>query len=89
MAVFNTDIQVPMAINDQERAFFIDLGWRVAELRKQQGITQVQLADTLGVSQQTVQGYEAGRRRIPVSALPILARALGGFFGDLDGRGTD
>jgi len=77
MAVFHHSPHGPMAISDQERAFFIELGLRVAELRKQQGITQVQLAEALGVSQQTMQGYEAGRRRIPVSALTTLARALG------------
>ena len=32
--------------------------------------------ETLGVSQQTVQAYEMGRRRIPVSALPIVAHML-------------
>ena len=34
------------------------------------------MAATLGVSQQTINSYEVGRRRIPVSALPTLARAL-------------
>ena len=77
MAVINHSTHVPMAISDHERAFFVELGLRVAELRKQQNITQVQLAETLEVSQQTMQGYEAGRRRIPVSALPTLASALG------------
>ena len=32
--------------------------------------------ETLEVSQQTVQAYEMGRRRIPVSALPIVAHML-------------
>ncbi len=32
--------------------------------------------ETLGVSQQTVQAYEMGMRRIPVSALPIVAHML-------------
>jgi transcriptional regulator with XRE-family HTH domain len=36
----------------------------------------VQLAEALGVSQQTVQAYEVGRRRIPVSALPVVAKLL-------------
>lgn len=40
-------------------------------------ITQVELAEILGVSQQTVQAYEVGRRRIQVSALPVVARTLG------------
>jgi len=33
----------------------------------------VQLAETLDVSQQTINSYEVTRRRIPVSALPVLA----------------
>jgi transcriptional regulator with XRE-family HTH domain len=65
-----------MAISANERAFFERLGTRVAELRRTQNITQVEMAATLGVSQQTINSYEVGRRRIPVSALPRLARAL-------------
>lgn len=34
------------------------------------------MAEVLGVSQQTVNAYEMGSRRVPVSALPVLARAL-------------
>ena len=62
-----------MAISSDERAFFAQLGAHIAELRKQNGITQVQLAEALDVSQQTVTSYEVARRRVPVSALPILA----------------
>lgn len=65
-----------MAISEDERQFFIELGARVADLRKAQNITQVQMAEALGVSQQTINSYEVGRRRIPVSALPTLARTL-------------
>ena len=36
----------------------------------------MQLAESLGVSQQTINSYEVGRRRIPVSTLPQLARLL-------------
>jgi len=65
-----------VAITQDERAFFAQLGTRVAELRKASNITQVQLAETLGVSQQTVNAYEMGHRRIPVSTLPLLATTL-------------
>jgi transcriptional regulator with XRE-family HTH domain len=65
-----------MTISTEEREFFIQLGERIAALRKTHGVTQVQLAEALGVSQQTVQAYEVGRRRIPVSALPVVARLL-------------
>ena len=53
------------------------MGARIAELRKESSITQVQLAQTMDVSQQTVASWEVGRRGVPVSALPALARALG------------
>jgi len=68
---------IVMAIGEDERAFFVALGARIARLRKEAGITQVQLAQTLEVSQQTVNAYEMGHRRVPVSMLPALARTLG------------
>jgi transcriptional regulator with XRE-family HTH domain len=66
-----------VALSKEERAFFARLGARIAQLRKDQGITQVQLAELLDVSQQTITAYETGRRRIQVSALPVIAHALG------------
>lgn len=72
-----TTHDIPVALSKQELAFFARLGARIAQLRKQHGITQVQLAETLGVSQQTITAYEVGRRRIQVSALPVIAQALG------------
>jgi transcriptional regulator with XRE-family HTH domain len=65
-----------MAISSEERTFFQALGARIAQLRKEQSITQVQLAATLTISQQTMNAYEMGHRRVPVSALPVLATAL-------------
>lgn len=65
-----------MAISSDERAFFVELGARIAGLRKAKGITQVLIAEKLDVSQQTINFYEVGRRRVPVSTLPILARVL-------------
>jgi transcriptional regulator with XRE-family HTH domain len=64
------------SMTQDEKAFFKQLGARIAELRKGAAITQVQLAGTLGVSQQTVASWEVGRRGVPVSMLPALARAL-------------
>jgi transcriptional regulator with XRE-family HTH domain len=77
-----------VAISKDERAFFKRLGARVAELRKQRDITQVQLAEHLGISQQSVNAYETGYRRIPVSALPPLARFLGVTLDELVGETT-
>lgn len=65
-----------IAISDDERAFFIALGQRIAEQRKAQGITQVELAQVLGISQQAMNSFEKGRRRVPVSLLPTIAQTL-------------
>ena len=64
------------SMTQDEKAFFQQLGARIAELRKSATITQVQLADTLSVSQQTVASWEVGRRGVPIATLPALARAL-------------
>ncbi len=65
-----------MAISSDERQFFVTLGERICQLRRSRNVTQTQLAEALGVSQQTVHAYEAGSRRIPVSALPVVASTL-------------
>jgi transcriptional regulator with XRE-family HTH domain len=59
-----------------ERAFFQALGARIAQGRKDADLTQVQLADQLGILQPQLASYEVGRRRVPVSLLSGLARAL-------------
>ena len=76
----------PMAIGKEERIFFARLGERIAKLRKGHAITQAQLAEALQVSQQTIQAYEVGRRRVPVSALPLLARTLNTAIEELLGE---
>ena len=84
-----TLIELPtMTISDNERTFFTGLGERVAQLRKARNITQVQLAELLGVSQQTVQAYEVGRRRLPVSTLRQLAKTLGMSLDELMAEGA-
>lgn len=65
-----------MTISSNERQFFVTMGERIASIRKARNLTQTHLAEALGVTHQTVQGYEAGSRRIPVSALPTVARTL-------------
>lgn len=64
------------AMTHDEKKFFKELGARVATLRKEQGVTQVQLGEMLEIAQQMVASYEIGRRRIPVSMIPRLAHAL-------------
>lgn len=77
-----------MAISQDDREFFVALGSRIAQYRKDSNLTQVQLAETLGVSQPTMNAYELGQRRVPVSALPVLAKALGVGLEELLGEST-
>lgn len=74
-----------MSISAEERDFFVAMGERIAALRRANNVTQVQLAEALGVSQQTLQSYEVGRRRIPVSAMPVVARTLSVSLDELFG----
>jgi len=70
------DCIVGTPMTQDEKQFFRQLGARIAELRKTHGLTQVQLAEALELTQQMVASYEVGRRRVPVSLLPAIAHAL-------------
>jgi transcriptional regulator with XRE-family HTH domain len=56
--------------------FAKELGRRIAAHRKQQGLSQAQLAELVDCSQQMVGDYETGRRRIPACNLASIAEAL-------------
>jgi transcriptional regulator with XRE-family HTH domain len=64
-------------MTSNEEQFFKALGERVAQLRREQNLSQQALADQLGIAQQTFAHYEVGRARMPVSLLPELARIFG------------
>lgn len=63
-------------IKVESRAFFRAMGKRISVLRKEQGMTQAELARALGVAQQTVFAYELGDRRVSVFILDKLAKVL-------------
>jgi transcriptional regulator with XRE-family HTH domain len=69
-------MRMKTATPDQETVFFQELGQRIATLRKQRGLTQTALGETLGLGQTVIASYEIGRRRVPVSLLAPLAKAL-------------
>lgn len=73
-------------ISNEEQVFIAELGRRITALRKEAGMTQTQVAQTLNVSQQAVQAWEAGRRRIQISILPAVARLLSVSLEDLLGE---
>ena len=53
------------------------LGKRVKRLRKEQGIKQTELADSLGISYQYMSMIETGKRQLSLSLLVDLANRLG------------
>jgi transcriptional regulator with XRE-family HTH domain len=63
-------------MNTRDEQFFKELGVRIAQARKDHGLTQNELAEQLGVAQQTLAHYEVGRARMPASMLPTVARLL-------------
>jgi transcriptional regulator with XRE-family HTH domain len=64
-------------VNSKDAQFFKAMGARMASARKAQHRTQQQVADQLGIAQQTLAHYEVGRLRPPASILPPMAEALG------------
>lgn len=61
---------------------------KLKEFRKANGITQVQLAELMGVGQSTICGWERGSVRIPSEKLPLLADLFGCTIDALYGRDT-
>ena len=53
-----------------------EIGKRIRFFRKQKGLTQMQLAEKVGVSFQQIQKYETGRDRISVDRLQQIAQAI-------------
>lgn len=53
------------------------IGQRIAELRKEQGMTQQQLADKCGILRPNIARIEAGRYGITLDVLSRIAQALG------------
>jgi transcriptional regulator with XRE-family HTH domain len=72
--IFKThNIFMPMEKKHFNNAF----GKNLRLLRKQKGLTQVELANTLGCSQTMITTYENGRKKPAVDTLAKLADALG------------
>lgn len=75
-------------MTSDDKQFFRQLGARIAQLRKEHNLTQVQLAEQLGISQQTLAHYEVGRLKVPASMLPTLAQIFGASVDVLLGAGN-
>ncbi|EYU13190.1 MULTISPECIES: helix-turn-helix domain-containing protein [Photorhabdus] len=64
------------AMKTKDETFFKELGARIALARKEQQLTQQQLAEQLGIAQQTMAHYEGGRLKVSAALLPLLAQIL-------------
>lgn len=53
------------------------IGQRIAELRKEQGMTQAQLAEAAGLKQSNVSRIEAGKYATTLDILANITQALG------------
>ena len=60
-----------------KETFAKQLGARLAQVRKAQGVTQSELAKALELSQAVIAQYEAGRKNIPVWRMINMSEALG------------
>jgi len=60
-----------------DQALLDALGQRIAELRRAQGLSQAQLAEQIGVDNQTVQRAERARVSLSLSRVGAIANALG------------
>ncbi len=53
------------------------IGEKIRELRKKKGLSQIELANRIGISFQQIQKYEKGLSKISISRLYQISDALG------------
>jgi len=67
----------------------IETGRRIGKLRKSNNLTQMELADFMGVSYQAVSCWERGVTMPDISKLPDLARIFGVKIDDIFNDNND
>ena len=60
-----------------------EIGKKIKALRKTRGLTQIQLAEALGVERASISNYETGRRMPELSLIKPLCDELGITINDL------
>lgn len=65
------------------------IGQRIANIRREAGLTQQDLAETVGVSRSAVAQWETGRAGQLIPNLTAIAQALGVGNRDTDARGGE
>jgi len=54
-----------------------DIGRRIQKAREESGLSQEELASTLGITQSALSNYELGKRRLYLANLEQIANVLG------------
>jgi transcriptional regulator with XRE-family HTH domain len=55
---------------------FKEIGKKIQQAREERGLTQVELAQTLGITQAALSNYELGKRRLYLHQIEEIARFL-------------
>jgi len=76
-------------VKSKDEQLFKELGTRIAQTRKARSLTQVQLAQRLGIAQQTLAHYEGGRVRLTIDTLLDLAHELNTGVAELIGESSN
>lgn len=63
-------------MTDAQKIMLSELGKKIRLLRTQLGISQVQLADSAGMSQRYLSEIEAGKHNVSITFLDALAKRL-------------
>ena len=71
------------AFDGWRRKHGMSTGQRLAELRRQAGLTQRQLGDAVGVTDQTISNFERGETQPDVGVALAIAQRLGATVEDL------
>lgn len=71
-----TAIQGSIMRTQEDKAFYVQMGKRIAEARTKAGLTQAIVSEQLGIGTQTYAHYESARLRTPVWHLRRIAEIL-------------
>lgn len=72
-----------VCVSKDEQKFLNSFGKRLAEIRRQQGVTQEQLADTVDLHRTYIGFIEQGKRNPSIANVYKIAKALGVKLNDL------
>ena len=64
-------------VTDKDKAILRELGKKIAELRKESGLTQIEFAKRVGVGIKLVRNLEQGRKTVRVDKLNQIVAFLG------------